>query len=96
MAFDNPIDEEGKEGIISIDESQYIKSTAWEIISKSGILSDRKYDCCPEIYQDITYRYGYQNQLGNNLRGYEQYFESKFPMLKYSQKRTWLVRLTSY
>ena len=56
MAFDNPIDAEGKEGIISIDESQYIKSTAWEIISKSGNLSDRKYDCCPEIYQDITYR----------------------------------------
>lgn len=56
LRFNDPIDQAGLMGIINIDESQYIRSTAWEILSKTGALSDRKYDCCPEVYQDITYK----------------------------------------
>lgn len=56
LRFNDPIDQAGLMGVINIDESQYISSTAWEIMSKTGHLSDRKYDCCPEVYQDITYK----------------------------------------
>ena len=42
-------------GQILIEAAQYIKSTEWEIVGKECILNEGKYDCCPEIYQDITF-----------------------------------------
>ena len=41
----------GERGLIHIDERQYIPSTAWEIISKEGKLSETAYECCPQVYQ---------------------------------------------
>lgn len=46
----------GQTGVILIDDAQYIKSTEWEIAGRNCVLNEAKYDCCAEIYQDITYR----------------------------------------
>ena len=39
-----------------IDPGQYIKSTEWEIVGRGCTLNEAKYECCPQIYQDITYQ----------------------------------------
>lgn len=46
----------GQKGEILIDPAQYIKSTEWEIVGKECMLSETLYECCPNYYQDITYK----------------------------------------
>ena len=41
----------GQTGEIAIDEAAYIKSTEWEIVSKTGTIHEVSYDCCPQVYQ---------------------------------------------
>lgn len=48
----------GQTGDIAIDDSAYIKSTEWQIASKTGTVHEVSYDCCPQIYQ------------GNSLSGW--------------------------
>ena len=52
FTVENPFREgNGQTGDIAIDEAAYIKSTEWEIVSKTGTIHEVSYDCCPQVYQ---------------------------------------------
>jgi len=51
----NDLKGNGQTGEINIDDSAYIKSTEWQIASKTGTVHEVSYDCCPQVYQDITF-----------------------------------------
>ncbi|RNA00322.1 neuronal acetylcholine receptor subunit alpha-10-like isoform X2 [Brachionus plicatilis] len=43
------------EGLEEINRNQYTESNEWDIISAKGIRSEIKYECCIEIFPDITF-----------------------------------------
>ena len=54
-----------KVGAPNFDVAIYSASTEWELIEAKTILNEVKYECCPEVYQDVTFhfeqkRYSYQ------------------------------------
>ncbi|XP_039267702.2 neuronal acetylcholine receptor subunit alpha-3-like [Styela clava] len=40
-----------------VNRKEYWESGEWEVLDASGYRHERKYNCCPEIYPDITYSF---------------------------------------
>ena len=47
------IDIQFYEGLREINRKEYTESNEWEIISAIGIRTEKKYECCKEVYPDM-------------------------------------------
>ena len=68
MKHRTPSDKDPFIGELTLDAAMYSPSTEWELVSTEAKLNEVKYDCCPEVYQDITFefvqrRFSYQPVL---------------------------------
>ena len=63
VPLEDPLD-----GEVVFDEGTYYASSEWEMVSASARINEMKYECCPDLYQDVTLtfvqkRYSYQPSL---------------------------------
>ena len=63
IPLEDPLD-----GEVVLDPGTYYPSSEWEMVSATARINEMKYECCEELYQDVTLtlvqkRYSYQPAL---------------------------------